>query len=304
MNTIEDGIFTGKTVDEAIETALKAKGLTREQAEIEVLDEGRKKLFGSTPARVRISKKKTDGERAAEFIDGLLEKLEIKGICDIKDDGDRIEIEIQTTNSHAVIGRHGEILDAIQCIGGAVANIGRDEYKKVVVDCENYRAQREETLKALALKLAKKAVEKGKKVTLEPMNPYERRIIHSALSDSTEVKTVSDGREPNRYVVIIPNNLKPYERRERGYRGEKKPYGERRDGERSDDRRGGYRGERKPYGEKRDGDRRDDRRGGGYQRSARPARGKKEIHFGTFLGNSKTAETTENKPENENKTEE
>ncbi len=315
MNTIEDGIFTGKTVEDAIEAALNAKGLTREQAEIEVLDEGRKKLFGSTPARVRISKKKTDGERAAEFIDGLLEILKVNGICDIKNDGERIEIEIQTTNSHAVIGRRGEILDAIQCIGGAVANIGRDEYKKVVVDCENYRAQREETLKALALKLAKKAVEKGKKVTLEPMNPYERRIIHSALSDSTEVKTVSDGREPNRYVVIIPNNLKPYEKRDRGYgdkrgyRGDRKPYGDRREGDRRDDRRGGYRG-RKPYGEKRDGDGEKpygDRRDGGYQRSSRPARGKKEIHFGTFLGNSKTseaAETTETKPENENKSEE
>lgn len=319
MNTIDDGIFTGKTVEEAVEKGLTAKGLTKEQADIEVLDEGKKGFLGigSTSARVRITKKKTDGERAADFIDGLLEILNIKGVCDIKADDDRIEIEIQTTNSHAVIGRHGEILDAIQCIGGAVANIGRDEYKKVVVDCENYRAQREETLKALALKLAKKAVEKGKKVTLEPMNPYERRIIHSALADSTEVKTASDGREPNRYVVIIPNNLKPYERRgrgydrrddRRGYRGDRRPYGERREGEADGEKvyverreredggrsygdrreRRGYRGERRSY-DRRDGDRRE----GGYQRSSRPARGKKEIHFGTYLGNSKNAETTE-----------
>lgn len=320
MNTIEDGIFTGKTVEEAIEKGLSANGLTKEQAVIEILDEGKKGFLGigSTSARVRITKKKTDGERAAEFIDGLLEILSINGVCDIKSDDERIEIEIQTTNSHAVIGRRGEILDAIQCIGGAVANIGRDEYKKVVVDCENYRAQREETLKNLALKLAKKAVEKGKKVTLEPMNPYERRIIHSALSDSTEVKTVSDGKEPNRYVVIIPNNLKPYEKKsrgygdKRGYRGDRKPYGEKHegDGERKpygERRDGGYRG-RKPYGERRenDGERKPygERREGGYQRNSRPARGKKEIHFGTYLGNSKNAETQSTETKSEDKTEE
>ena len=93
-------------------------------------------------------------------------------------------------------------------MAGTVANAGKEDYKRVVVDCEGYREKREETLKSLAVKLAQKAVRTGRKVALEPMNPYERRILHSALSESTEVKTESEGKEPNRYVVIIPNNLK------------------------------------------------------------------------------------------------
>ncbi len=285
-----NNIFTAKTVDEAIAKGLAELGIEKDAAEIEVLEEGKKKLFfGSIPAKIKITCKKTDGQRAAEFVDGLLEVLNIKATSELKEDGDRIEIEVVTTNSSAVIGRRGEVLDAIQNVAGAVANIGRDDYKKVVVDCENYRAAREETLKKLAEKLAKKAVEKAKRVTLEPMNPYERRIIHSALSNNTEVKTESLGREPNRYIVIVPNNCKPYEKRDRKY-GDRK-YSNRRengeDGENNGEKRfeRGRRNnrDRRGYGERKEGE----------VRNSRPARGKKEIHFGTFLGNSKDSEKGE-----------
>lgn len=268
MENTEMNVFSAKTVDEAIELGLKTLGLSKEEAEITVLEEGRKKLFGSIKAKVKVEKKATDGKRAADFIDGLLNILKINAFTELVNDGEKIEINVQATNSHSIIGRHGEVLDAIQTIAGAVANIGNEEYKKVVVDCENYRAGREKTLIELADKLAKKAVEKGRKVTLEPMNPYERRIIHSALAENTEVKTISDGKEPNRYVVIIPNNLKPYEKRERS------------------NNRGGFKGGKKPYGDRKGGERRERPAG---DRGARPAtrpRGKKEIHFGAFLGNS------------------
>lgn len=283
MDIIEESVFTGKTKEEAIEAGLAALGLTREEVEITVLEEGKKGLFGigSVKAKVRIEKKATDGTRAVNFIDGLFEILKINAFAELVCDDEKIEINVQTAKSQSVIGHHGEVLDAIQTIAGAVANIGNEEYKKVVVDCENYRASREKTLIELANKLAKKAVEKGRKITLEPMNPYERRIIHSALADNQEVKTVSDGREPNRYVVIIPNNAKPYERGERKPRGGKG--GERRE----------RRGDRKPRGDRREG------RGERPASSTRPAkRGKKEIHFGTYLGNSgatttDVAETTD-----------
>ncbi len=284
MQTVEN-VFTAKTVEEAIEKGLTALGISKEQASITILEEPKKKfLFGYTPAKVKVEAKKSDGTRAVEFIDGLLEIMGNNGVGVLKSDDEKIEIEIQTTNSHAVIGRRGEVLDAIQCMAGAVANIGNDDYKKIVVDCENYRAQREETLIALANKLAKKAVEKGKKVILEPMNPYERRIIHAALSNSEEVKTTSDGREPNRYVVIIPNNLKPFEKRDR------KPYG---------DRKG-----RREFGDGEKGERRDRRdrrdRGDRGDRGARPPKAKKELNFGTvFLGNSRNNQPAENK-ENKN----
>lgn len=271
MENLEENVFTAKTVEEAVEIGLKTLGITAEEAEITVIEEGKKKLFGSIKAKVKVEKKASDGKRATEFVEGLLGILKITAFSDLVSDGDKIEINIETTNSNQVIGRHGEILDAIQTIAGAVANIGREEYKKVVVDCENYRAGREKTLTELANKLAKKAVEKGRKVTLEPMNPYERRIIHSALSESTEVKTISDGREPNRYVVIIPNNLKPYER------GERKP------GKKFKGGKGG-RFDKREKGERSSSPR------PSAPRSARPARGKKEIHFGTYLGNSGAAE--------------
>lgn len=288
--------FTGKTVEEAVEEGLKELGLSREEAEICVLEEGKKGLFKSVKARVKISKKMTDGERAVEFLDGLYPLLNIAAANELEEDEEHTKINVITTNSYSVIGHRGEILDALQVLAGAVANIGREEYKRVVVDCENYREKREETLKRLANKLAEKAVRTGRKLSLEPMTPYERRVIHSALADSTEVKTQSEGKEPNRYIVVIPNNLRPgsdrFDRRER--RG---GYNDRGRGDRRDDRRGGYnkdRREGKPYDRERRGGR--DNRGSSY--GAKPA-AKRTPYFGTYLGNSNAAKTEE-----ENKSEE
>ena len=147
---MEENVFTGKTVDEAIEQGLKALGITLDEAEINVLEEGKKKLFGAVRARVSVTKRRSDSKRAIDFIDGLLEILKINAVTELISEENEIKIEIKATNSAKVIGKHGDVLDAIQSIAGAVANIGRDEYKKVVVDCENYREQREETLVKLA----------------------------------------------------------------------------------------------------------------------------------------------------------
>ncbi len=274
-------IFTGKSVEEAVQAGLTALGLEESEAEIVVLEEGKKKIFGSVKAKVQIKKKVSDAKRAVEFIDGLLEILKISAVSEIVEEDENIKIDIKATNSSKVIGKRGDVLDAIQCIAGAVANIGRDRYRKVVVDCENYRSQREETLKALAEKLAKKAVEKGRKMTLEPMNPYERRIIHSALADNPDVKTVSEGKEPLRYIAVIPNNAKPYDK---GLR-----YGEYNGGERRG-QRGGDRKFGKPFNKDRNSERRFDKKPSNGGSGSGAKRGKKEIHFGTFLGNS-------NKPE-------
>ena len=284
-----ENIFTGKTVDEAKEEGLKVLGITEEEAEIEVLEEGKRKLFGSVKARVKVVKKATDGERAANFIDGLMGILKIPAVSEVVSDGEKIEIDINTTNTSAVIGRRGEVLDAIQCIAGAVANIGREEYRRVVVDCENYRAQREEKLKNMAVAKAAKAVEKKRRVALEPMSPYERRVVHSVLSSNEEVTTVSEGKEPTRRVVIIPKNEVPFERRERGYsRGGRQFNRDKREGERqrygdkkfSRERREGDRGDRRDRGERREND-----RSSRPPRSSAP-RGKKQIYLGTYLGNS------------------
>lgn len=269
---MEENVFTAKTVDEAIEEGLKALAITLDEAEIVILEEGKKKLFGAVKAKVKITKKVSDARRAAEFVDGLLEILKISAVTEIVSEENEILLDVKATHSAKVIGKHGDVLDAIQCLAGAVANTGRDDYKKVVVDCENYRKQREEMLVKLAEKIAAKALEKGRKLNLEPMSPYERRIIHSALSSNTEVKTVSEGKEPARYVSVIPNNAKPFDK---GMRFDDRRGFDRR----NSDRRGS---DRRDRGDRRSPDRRERRPSGG----GGAKRGKKEIHFGTFLGNS------------------
>ena len=309
--------FTGKTVDEAVDEGLKALGLTREEADIQVLDEGKKGgLFTKgVKARVRIGRKKTDGERAVDFLDGMFGMLGVTATTELEEGGENTKINVITPNSYALIGHRGEMLDALQVLAGAVANIGREEYKRVVVDCEGYREKREETLKRLANKLAEKAVRYGKKLSLEPMTPYERRIIHADLADSTEVKTASEGKEPNRYIVVIPNNLRPgsdrFDRRG-GFNRDRRPYNRDRQSRPYDrdrnygDRRDGYDREKRedrPYNDR-------DRRGGyrdrDRNREERPRatglpRSKRQPYFGTFLGNSndmKNAEAENKAPEN------
>ena len=297
--------FTGKTVAEAIEKGLAELGLTQETAEIRILEEGKRKLFGSVKARVEIapieateaveeieetmeSEEETDGARAVAFLEGLFEILNINATTELVKEGDKIEINVTADNTTSIIGKHGAMLDAIQTLAGAVANTGRDDYKRVVVDCENYRDVREATLKRLAENLAAKSIRLEKKIKLEPMNPYERRIIHAALAEFEGVKTTSEGKEPNRYVVIIPENLADPDAPAIPARTERH------------DRRGGRNDRGYGRNDRRGG--RNDRRGGrgGYgkrDRGSRPAGGSSETSgttmkkssdfFGTFLGNSK-----------------
>lgn len=264
---------------------------------------------------MRIGRKKTDGERAVDFLDGMFGMLGVTATTELEEGGENTKINVITPNSYALIGHRGEMLDALQVLAGAVANIGREEYKRVVVDCEGYREKREETLKRLANKLAEKAVRYGKKLSLEPMTPYERRIIHAALADSTEVKTASEGKEPNRYIVVIPNNLRPgsdrFDRRG-GFNRDRRPYNRDRQSRPYDrdrnygDRRDGYDREKRedrPYNDRdrRGGYRDRDRNREERTRATGLPRSKRQPYFGTFLGNSndmKNAEAENKAPEN------
>ncbi len=258
--------FIAKTIEEAVKEGLSEMGLTEEQAIVTVLEEPTKGILGigAKKAKVKIEKKKTDGERTVEFINGLFEIIKVPATTELNEGENGIVIDVITTTSSSVIGYRGEVLDAIQTLAGAVANMGKEEYSRVVVDCEGYRGKREETLKALAEKLAAKAVRTGRKVSLEPMNPFERRVIHSALSENTEVKTASEGKEPNRYISIIPNNMR-----------NSRPLREDRRGGKPNDHRNGGKGK---------GDR-GGKRNGGYNSSA--SKPVKKMGFGgTYLGNS------------------
>lgn len=290
--------YSGKTVEEAVEIGLNELGVKREDVEVVVLDEGKKKLFGSVPARVTLTvkEKQTDGQRAVAFLEGLFPILGVDVTPTLTSEDEKIVIELVADSARTIIGRRGEVIDAVQTLAGAVANTGRRDYKRVVVDCGNYREEREETLKRVAEKLAAKAVRLGKRMRLEPMNPYERRIIHSTLADSEEVTTVSEGKEPVRYVVIVPKNLKnggrKFDRNDRG-----KGQGGYRKGGRDRDRKFDSYGAKKTYPKREmpaEGTpessgtsfRREDS-GSGYKKSGFNG------FFGTYLGKSDDDNTEE-----------
>lgn len=276
--------YYGKTVEEAIEEGLKELGVTAEQAEIKVIEEAKKGFLGinSKKAEVEVNAKKTDGERVKAFLEGLFPIMNVNAKCNLVEEDDKIVVEVTAERSQQVIGYRGETLDALQALAGAVANIGREDYRRVVVDCENYREKREDTLKGLAEKLADRAVREGRKVILEPMAPYERRIIHSALADRKDVTTESDGKEPNRHVVIVPGELTSDEPIDASFKGKRGDSGrnDRRTG-RGD--RGGFRGGKSGYGrDNRGGFRGNGNRGERAPRQPRP----KTSGWGTFLGNA------------------
>ena len=196
---------TGKTVQEAVSLALEELNTDESHVDIEVLEEGGKGIFGligSKLARVRVTMKETAADVAVNFLYEVFDKMGLGGRIDVSEDDDSILLKITGTDSGIVIGRRGETLDALQYLTSLVVNKYTESYKRVTIDIENYRYKREETLVKLASRLAERVVKYRKNVTLEPMNPYERRIIHSSLQNNKLVETYSVGEEPNRKVVI------------------------------------------------------------------------------------------------------
>ncbi|MEG0013129.1 MAG: RNA-binding cell elongation regulator Jag/EloR [Cellulosilyticaceae bacterium] len=162
----------------------------------------------------KIAKAEIDTEAASklaiDFLTNVLKAINIEATINTKVVGDKLDIDISGDKMGIIIGKRGETLDSLQYLTNIVVNKGNEGYIKVMIDTENYRSRREDTLKKLAYKLAKKASQTKKPVILEPMNPYDRRIIHSALQDSRTVKTHSEGKEPFRRVVITPSAGKSY----------------------------------------------------------------------------------------------
>jgi spoIIIJ-associated protein len=196
----------GKTIDEAIENGLKELNVKKEMVEISILEQGSKGIFGlgAKPAKVSLTLKNTYETVARKFLGDVFSKMDIQCEIDIVEKSETLRVTLHGPQMGILIGYRGETLDALQYLLSLVINKeNKDaEYKKVVLDTENYRQKREDTLVKLANRLAYKARRYNKSVILEPMNPYERRIIHSALQDHPDVKTHSEGDEPYRKVVI------------------------------------------------------------------------------------------------------
>lgn len=201
--------MTGKNVDEALEKALTELDVTKDRVKVDIIDEGSKgffNVFGAKPAKIKVTVKRDYLADVRTFITDVLNSMDIKADIDIKEDNDVININLSGPKMGLIIGYRGETLDSLQYLISLVTNKNHDiPYKKVVLDTENYRAKREETLKRVALKYARRVEKTGRSYRLEPMNPYERRIIHAALQDNKFVSTHSEGEDSSRRVVITLN---------------------------------------------------------------------------------------------------
>lgn len=232
------------SVDLAVEKALVELGVSKDKVDVEILQKGG--LFSK--AKVRVAVKDSTQDKMAEFFNGTLERMGLVSRATVEDKNGTLYVTIAGDDSGVAIGYRGEALDAFQYLALTFLNEQKCDFKKVVVDCENYREKRKETLTALALRLAEKSVRLQRKIALEPMNPFERRIIHSALADSEIATTESEGEEPARYIVIIPKGVelkdqRPIKNGEREPRKDSRKDG-RRNGKDRDFKKGGRRDDR------------------------------------------------------------
>lgn len=205
MKSIE---VSGKNVDQAIEIGLFKLQTTKDKVKIAVLSEGG--LFSKAKIRMSIYEESDAENEALKTLENIIGLMNLKCDCFLQETEDEYKINVSGEDVGYLIGRRGDVLDAVQYLVSLIVNKDKKdgEYKKVVIDSEGYRDKRIETLKALANRLAGKAVREGKVVKLEPMNPSERRVIHSELQNFDGITTESKGEEPKRFINIIPNKKK------------------------------------------------------------------------------------------------
>ena len=231
---IKEAIGIGDNEVDALNDAKKQLGLD-ENAEVdfEVIQRAEKKkfgLFGGQPAKVRVTLKETPAEKAEQFLRDVLDNMKLESVMiEKKEIEGGIEFNLSGEDVGFVIGRRGETLDSLQYLTSLVANHSDNSYFKVTIDTGNYREKREKTLEILGRKLAFKAVKTGRKTNLEPMNPYERRIIHTSVQKVNGAISWSEGENANRHVVIGPDPKAKPVRRNGGYnnnrgRGGRRPY--------------------------------------------------------------------------------
>ncbi|MBF8437700.1 protein jag [Halanaerobiaceae bacterium Z-7014] len=199
---------TGNSVEEAIDKALKKLDLSRQEAEINIIDEGSKGflgLIGGKEAVVEVTKKIIPSEIGKNFLEEIFSSSDLNvevEYIESKSDDKQLYFNLSSSELGLVIGHRGETLDALQYLTSLAVNRETDDYFRIMLDAEGYRERRKETLERLANKMKNKALETGRKVMLDPMPPHERRIIHLAIKDDDRVKSYSEGEEPFRKVMI------------------------------------------------------------------------------------------------------
>ena len=205
---LREAIATGDTIEQAKEAACRELGVESYEAEFEVLQLPVKKtfgLFGGSPAKVRAFIRTSPADAAVEYLRTILGHMGVNDVTfTVKEEENGALISISGEDVGFIIGHRGETLDALQYLAGLVSNHVDNSYYRVTLDIGNYREKRRETLEVLGRKIAAKAVRTGRNTSLEPMNPYERRIIHTAVQTVEGAKSWSEGEDLGRHVVIGP----------------------------------------------------------------------------------------------------
>lgn len=208
--------ISAKTVNDAITEACQKLTVTSDKLEYEVVEEGSSGFLGigSKPAVIKARVKSSVEDTAKDFLKDVFEAMNLAVVVNVKYDeaNNSMDIDLSGDEMGVLIGKRGQTLDSLQYLVSLVVNKNVDNYIRVKVDTENYRQRRKETLENLAKNIAYKVKRTKRPVSLEPMNPYERRIIHSALQNDKYVTTHSEGDEPFRHVVVV---LKKYDKGER-----------------------------------------------------------------------------------------
>lgn len=256
---VKEAVATGATIEEAHKKACEMLGVDTTEAEFEILELPEKKLFGlfgGSLAKVRVFIRETPADVAANYLRSILNGMGLVNIeIEIKEEDSGAELVLTGEDIGFIIGHRGETLDALQYLASLVANHVDESYYRITLDVGNYREKRKETLENLGKKMAARAVKTGRNAALEPMNPYERRIIHTAVQSVEGAKSWSEGEDLARHVVIGPEGGERYVKR--------------------DNRRGGRNGGKGGYNRDNRGERRDNRGGqrreGGGARTSRPA---------------------------------
>lgn len=213
-------VFTAKTIEEAKAMAAQAFGTEESRISFSVIEEPKKGLFGKVKgeAKVEAVYEQSKAEAAGDYIRTILKNMGIESEVSVSETVEGAVIDIVGDTTGAVIGRRGETLDAIQYLASMAANRGDKDYCRITVDCCGYREKRKVILEELAVKISKTVIRTGRTSALEPMNPYERRIIHSAVANIEGVVSKSVGEEPYRKVVIS-STAPRRDRKEGGYKG-------------------------------------------------------------------------------------
>jgi len=197
---------SGRTVDEAVTAALLELGVSSSRIAVQVLEEGKGGFLGigSRPFVVRVTVKESRSERIERFLDEVCDAIGLEAQVVVKEDAEYLHADVTGREAGILIGHHGQTLDALQYLTNLVAGKSGEEGPRVLLDVEEYRKRREETLIRLASRLADRVRRNGEPLELEPMSAHERRVIHLALQDNPSVETSSEGEDPFRRVVIQP----------------------------------------------------------------------------------------------------